>query len=260
MNKPLNKGDYCVPRDAEERKLVLGIARMLGIAHHNAGDGSNEVFGAIWRSKFDDGPISDCSNCGWDRDPLSVPDFISGMYALAEERRREKEALPVGVGGIGQRLSTLEAEFIKVRGRLEELDAVVGESSSLTWFLRKQEAARSGRLLDGGSDHGWNTKDEEAMAELEKAKSDPTYFANKYVKVKGVEYYKLVDPKASPKNIPFEVALMYVRKGRKVRMMHESWNESHGREPHWHIGNIDARIGSISTCLEENWEVIPETK
>lgn len=88
----------------------------------------------------------------------------------------------------------------------------------------------------------------------------------------GNGYLASIDPKASPKNIPFEVALMYMKAGRKVRM--KDWRSAYisidsgvmmfhrGYDNHVErMCFVDAPLsGPMNSILATDWEVIPETK
>lgn len=288
MNKPLDKGDYCVPRDAEERKLVMLIARMLGVAHHGAGNGSNEELKAIWRSVYGDYPISDCIDTLWDRKPLSVPDFIAGMYALAESRKATDEGsvkMKMNKGGVFKwngkewvdvyaekwdKLHSLEAKSALLDDILKRLTAL--EGCSFEQLCHKYGEADSAWVIDTRFSGAVRACMSDAMGAIQdrltklEERDDPKeiqrlmgsynggFMAEMQARATaGNGYLVSIDPKASPKNIPFEVALMYMKAGRIAKRA--AWNGSIAAIDGYPDGTL-----KLKDILATDWEVVPETK
>lgn len=89
MNKPLEAGQWCKPKDEKEWKAVLDLAEALGV--YVGGQRSRyATYKGVWA--HDDNGVCECVLLENDpeRNRLSVPDFISGMYALAEKKEKDR--------------------------------------------------------------------------------------------------------------------------------------------------------------------------
>lgn len=103
MSKALEAGQWCKPRNEQEWKAVLDLAEMLGLGGHETGR-SYPVAGGLGGYKLVS-VISDpfrVVGCHYSLEgclcvpskKLSVPDFIAGMYALAEQSKPETMIIP----------------------------------------------------------------------------------------------------------------------------------------------------------------------
>ena len=100
MSKALEAGQWCKPRNEQEWKAVLDLAESLGLGcrplwpRMKSRYGKyNRIFKLPLRHR---GEISDLSSdCPMPVDnKLLVPDFIAGMYALAEQSKPETMIIP----------------------------------------------------------------------------------------------------------------------------------------------------------------------
>lgn len=131
MNKPLEPGQWCKPKDEKEWKAVLDLADALGV--YTPGFRSPyESCECIWANIY--GSINECavtpSRLGETDPPLSVPDFISGMYALAEKKEKDRATeLPRGPRGqkpdmTQDRLHALEVKSVLFDDILKRLSSI----------------------------------------------------------------------------------------------------------------------------------------
>lgn len=99
MSKPLKEGQWCKPKDEREWSAVLDLSEALG------------VYCPFSRAKFEYCPniwacgdeiVSECSSGQGSELHVSVPDFISGMYAMVEEKQKSDRAGDSGLGPVLQ--------------------------------------------------------------------------------------------------------------------------------------------------------------
>lgn len=150
MNKPLEAGQWCKPKDEKEWKAVLDLAEVLGI-YTRGTRATYDSCVTVWA--VDGGTVNECIPCH-DGTPLSAPDFISGMYALAEKKGERATELPRGPRGqkpdmTQERLHALEVKsalFDDILKRLTVLEGVSDKKEKMT-FLEAMHALIRGKAV-----------------------------------------------------------------------------------------------------------------
>lgn len=92
MSKALKSGQWCNPRNEQEWMAVLDLAGVLCV-YAEPHDAPYENYPCVWNSGSN--RVSQCRNEPCHKTCLvSVPDFITGMYALAEQSKPETMIIP----------------------------------------------------------------------------------------------------------------------------------------------------------------------
>jgi hypothetical protein len=92
MSKALKSGQWCNPRNEQEWMAVLDLAGVLCV-YAEPHDAPYENYPCVWNSGSN--RVSQCRNEPCHKTCLvSVPDFIAGMYALAEQSKPETMIIP----------------------------------------------------------------------------------------------------------------------------------------------------------------------
>ena len=288
--KALSFGDYCKPKDEKEWNAILAIAQSLGI--YGFGERCRPFIshGWIWANNFSDKrelAVNECTSIAVKE--VSTSDFIAGMYQLAEERKKptrfdiniqaaiekmtkvateayEKECCKsdqlVGVKNLcisGEAVQRAIAEYFKPtnKQRFSDLEKRVKELEEGNIILDKdfnKYARRLEKLEKVVSEGMGERRLEEFRRHYPSSVTD--IFTAPWTKVRGTGYTLKFDPKASPKNIPFEIALAYAKAGRKIRrkdwteddcylymadgMVHASTSVSEAYRSHLYMGNLTA--------------------
>ena len=81
-------------------------------------------------------------------------------------------------------------------------------------------------------------------------------------KVRGPSFTIKFDPKASPKNLPFSVALEYAKAGRKIKRTHwcdgaYAWIEGNVLTMKYGMGQVGPLTDYMADTLKNDWCVIP---
>ena len=254
----------------------------------------------------DEGVCQLSKRSGSRNDPkINVPDFIAGMYAMKEAKENKpKNALNDGVMVVGtkssydDRLRSLEVKsllFDDILKRLTTLEGNIIAPSAIRDLVRMSETQdRLTTIEDTIQSHklgleqhfdrlkvlGSLIKNLEErqpidMRECENVSQDDvdatrlSLCKRQYVNMTDhVDFVIQFDPKASPKNIPFSVALEYLKAGREVRRA--QWRDGAFRydyankwitgSPLLMVADTDMIAIPVRDIIATDWEVIPETK
>ena len=234
---------------------------------------------------------------------LSVPDFIAGMYALSEEKSLVKKMTEESVAGFEKmmkerhdagpalshedRINRLELfrsgttmsareivlELGEAKNRIRELEEgnVILDKEHVRYMRRTErlEAAFNEHLVkerENKPDQATKIDFDEIAEALKRGdrlflRNDPPIM-KEVMKLRGWDM--AIDPKASPKDIPFEVALAYLKAGRKVTQAH--WDDdTYLTVEHGCIivstvrcRAFDSPDDAMKAILANDWLVLPE--
>ena len=222
----MTPGTYCVPRNRQEWEAILRLADSLGLLWKPFGS-TFEGHGAI---AFVDNmsfvkpvPTTECRG-----ESLYSPEFMSVMYSERDMRegRIKREAAS----------KKFNVPRLTVEARLENLEGAFG--------LHLQEHRNSKRTI--------SVSDPEDTGEKRFGSTTITFPPE--VKITGGyptgKYMVAIDPKASPTNIPFEIALAYMKAGRKIARLRNDGN---------YTTSLDSvRILYHADYMATDWMVLPE--
>jgi len=258
MSKALKSGQWCKPRNEQEWKAILDLAGVLGV-YAEPHDALYDNYPCVWSNGS--GRVSQCRNEPCHKTCLvSVPDFLAGMYATAKETNiapAEAEA------DLRRRLKFMEDTIASLDASPDELVGVrqlrLQRSSlgitDINTRLSKLEAAFNEHLV----------KERENKSRIKRhrlfLRNDPLIM-KEVMKLSGWDM--VIDTKASPKDIPFEVALAYLKAGRKVTQAH--WDDdTYLTVEHGCIivstvrcRAFDSPDDAMKAILANDWLVLPE--
>ncbi len=224
---------------------------------------------------------------------IEVHDFIAGMYAMKEAKEKKPKVEFLGFApdppetksfsdSIKEAIEPLRQELLSANERITKLEndrAAIRYPGSLHDRITNLEDTIQSHKLGleqhfdrlkvlGGRIKNLEERQPIDMRECENAKRDedgspiidPKTIKDQLARVnrfssvrRGDDYDMRFDPAASPKNIPFSVALEYAKRGRLIKRT--AWTNSvvaTDGSPH---GSL--MLGDI---LASDWEVIQETK
>jgi len=293
----MTPGTYCVPRNRQEWEAILRLADSLGLLWKpfkeiimNKPFFLDNRYVAITRS----GDVAPQGRVAFLKDPNFMPikGFISALYDLEAENKGPeargvfmdammgpKESRPIpetkqrpcsldkppivdpatGIEycycGCGRQINKpkLNVPRLTVEARLENLEGA--------FDLHLQEHRNSKRTI--------SVSDPEDTGEKRFGSTTITFPPE--VKITGGyptgKCMIAIDPKASPTNIPFEIALAYLKAGRKVRR--DKWDPCTRIEPRGPgaAGGLRMIVGDTDTgevliqqanLLATDWMVLPE--
>ncbi len=275
--KALSFGDYCKPKDEKEWNAILAIAQSLGI--YGFGERCRPFIshGWIWANNFSDKrelAVNECTSIAVKE--VSTSDFIAGMYQLAEERKKPTR-FDINIQAAIEKMTKVATEayekeccksdqLVGVKNLCisgEAVQRAIAEYFKPTNKQRFSDLEKRVKELEEGNiilDKDFN-KYARRLEKLEKVVSEEmgerhNYFERAYPKSN--DYMLILDKGASPKNIPFEIALAYAKAGRKIRrkawteddcylymadgMVHASTSVSETYRSHLYMGNLTANV------------------
>ena len=284
----MTPGTYCVPRNRQEWEAILRLADSLGLLWKpfkeiimNKPFFLDNRYVAITRS----GDVAPQGRVAFLKDPNFMPikGFISALYDLEAENKGPeargvfmdammgpKESRPIpetkqrpcgldkppiidpetGIEychcGCGRQINKpkFNVPRLTVEARLENLEGAFG--------LHLQEHRNSKRTI--------------SVSDPEDGRATMT-FSHRYIITDCSGATIAIDPKASPTNIPFEIALSYLKAGRQVRR--DKWDPCTRIEPRGPgaAGGLRMIVGDTDTgevliqqanLLATDWMVLPE--
>ena len=276
MEHELTHKHYCKASNLTEWNCVVDLARALGF----------KIMGGNYQHhpciQFAlDRPMELIPLTMPGRILLSVPDFISGLYFMAEKRKASPPPEPQAGGIRGEEREMYvftEGKWVSILHRITKLeeramtneglnhlraqvDALRGTVSNLETALNEHLVAyREHYHVMGGApitaagagDQVTNDEQVRYVSRLRMCYEDSEVSIRK---------------EASPKNIPFEVALVYLKAGRKVRRA--GWEQissiSYGMNGRFYFNPVPSSDSSriwFEASGEElgatDWQVVPE--
>jgi hypothetical protein len=269
----MKPGSYCKPRDRKECRAILDLAASLGLCQFR--DNLLDLYPviAVYADKLGRHQVYSCESLIGEY--LSVPDFISSLYEQAKKNNGERVIGPHETFDYKDRIEALERESSygnKWLKRVEPLERLVWGLVTRIENLEKalndhmvkertavygpDEGALVARMQERSRELTEHRNRMRAAAEQGCGYTPPASPSERLKAVhKGPDYFTSFDPKASPKDIPFEVALMFAKAGRDIR------NDIVGarltKKP-WGTEMYPA-VWTIASILSENWFVIPES-
>ncbi len=259
----LKRGDYCCPATEAEWKSILDLAEALGIGLESIDKSQWGRCSFVWYSDTatSEGICELNSRSGYVfYRRISVPDFIAGMYAMKEDKGRLVRVNPDNQKAVAdfymslpdimlfgrpaneanhlkdaikEAIEPLRQELLSANERITKLESVINDNAA-KWL-----ASTTGTGVNAPPQVGATNGD----------------------------YAIFFDPKASPKNIPFSVALEYAKHGRRIRRagwVNADYIEIPAKGNGTHFAHSrDYRlhhIDSYEMIHGYDWEVIPETK
>ena len=261
----MTPGTYCVPRNRQEWEAILRLADSLGLLwkpfeYLTLSDSTFNSYRAV---AFVDNmrfvkpvPNTECKG-----ESLYSPEFMNAMYLERDMRegkaKREAAAMNYSSGfmDIAERPKKFNVPRLTVEARLKNLEKA--------FDLHLQEHRNPKRTISVSDP--WEI-------DLEKFNGSTTITFPPEIKITGEyptgKYMVAIDPKASPTNIPFEIALAYLKAGRMVRR--DKWEPSTRIEPRGPgaAGGLRMITGasldtgealvSQANLLATDWMVLPE--
>jgi len=212
---------------------------------------------------------------------VSVPDFIAGMYALAEQSKPETMIIPP-TGSFTDRYfqgtdpipSETEADLRRRLKFMEDTIASLDASPDELVGVRQLRLQRSSlgitdintrlsKLEAAFNEHLVKERENKSRIKRHRLflRNDPLIM-KEGMKLSGWDM--VIDTKASPKDIPFEVALAYLKAGRKVTQAH--WDDdTYLTVEHGCIivstvrcRAFDSPDDAMKAILANDWLVLPE--
>lgn len=306
-SKGLRPGMWCKPKDAEERKAILALAKSMRIAHMANLWGYDQ---APYVMNTREGVLDWAEPSGVGDTFIPVPEFIARMYEEKEKREqaeinKNKEPVTVSTRTITpaqhreamdkfleevsrptnrqmlddheKRIKALEEKDIDMDSRVkDEALAKYGELwnsliSKLVPAIESRLAALEGKLAASSISPREQSLEighlKERVIKLEGGK-EFAKACGTYVVADPVEGWHIsIAPGASPKNIPFSVALEYLKQGRTVRR--SGWSDGKcfvrlaPRKDALVYGDAMGLThcgwsSGTSEVLATDWEVLPE--
>lgn len=270
--KALTPGTWCKPKDEKEWRAVLDLAKSLGLAVNDKGVTGYTICPMVWSIGYDgasrglismrtEPPGGNGSNLS--DHPTPVPDFIAAMYALAEERKGETAKCgcpaddyisgPVHMQRLTQELRPVfasQGDMLRAFKRLTKLEQALNDH-----MVKEREKELAGaRAQKFWRELGGNPliSQDEVNAQIDRI------FSIKSVS-KGDDHVLGINPKASPKDIPFSVALEYAKMGRYIKR--DIWEGFLVQKDGAFFTQRGAPYNISSDCIMENdWMVLPERK
>lgn len=214
--KALNAGDYCKPKDEKEWGAILDIAKSLDMYGFKERCRLFLTHGWIWANNFTDDrrlAVNECTSIAMSE--ISTKDFIAGLYQLAEERKKPKYPAGDVRSGVFTRCiaeSDLEKRVKELEAsRLRHAEAIARSHDGICNTKQRLEKLEKVVSEEMGKNKGGNMWHPKYCSRFKRSE--------KFV-VGAPDYESVVfefDPKASPTNIPFSVALEYAKFGRRIR-------------------------------------------
>jgi len=255
----MTPGTYCVPRNRQEWEAILRLADSLGLLwkpfeYLTLSDSTFNSYRAV---AFVDNmrfvkpvPNTECKG-----ESLYSPEFMNAMYLERDMRewkaKREAAAMNYSSGfmDIAERPKKFNVPRLTVEARLKNLEKA--------FDLHLQEHRNPKRTI--------SVSDPEDTGEKRFGSTTITFPPE--IKITGEyptgKYMVAIDPKSSPTNIPFEIALAYLKAGRRIRR--GTWSRSRfitnkdGKIAPYVAINIESVYGPWEiNLLATDWMVLPE--
>ena len=232
----MTPGTYCVPRNRQEWEAILRLADSLGLLWKPfeelvLGERFFDLYDAI---AFVDNmkfikpvSMSECSG-----EPFYAPDFLNNMYSQRDVRegKAKREAASKNYSSGFMDTSAKRKKFNAPRLTVQDPDPNTGtldkaEKAGLEIYLNDLNSIMSADInkrlknLEGAFDlhlqEYRNSKRTISVSDPEDGGATMT-FSHRYIITDCSGATIAIDPKASPTNIPFEIALAYLKAGRNV--------------------------------------------
>lgn len=227
MSNELKPGTWTRPSNEKEWRAILDLAKSLGVGGHED-DRTYTVYRLV--AKLIGGTqdvraihYESPGSSSWKHDDeVSCDAFIAGMYGEAERRKK----------------MLAEGDRIYAKGKPEIWQDHEKQLTSLAARIEKLERENGKPLVS----------EDIINSQVDRINR----FTNTMT---GDDFYFCFDPKASPKGIPFSVALEYARNGRVIHRGESASTYSRHR-----IHGAEMNIGALDDedMLANDWQVIPE--